>query len=212
MTGKSLNSASLTDARKLFAMPCEFQLAAAAASQFPVSRVPEVAFVGRSNVGKSSLINSLVNRKRLARASNTPGRTQQIIFFDLGQRLTLVDLPGYGFTNAPPAEKAQWNELVNHYLRQRPSLRCICLLMDGRHGALPNDLEMMQMLDRAAVTYRIIITKADKVKPVEVEMKKRQIEESLTTHPAAYENVLITSSDKGTGMEELRIFLTGYSI
>ena len=197
------------EVRKLFTQSCDFLLAAAEPQQFPQSTLAEVAFIGRSNVGKSSLINALVGRKNMARTSNTPGRTQQIVFFDLGKQLMLADLPGYGFAKAPREEKSYWNELVNHYLRTRPKLRCVCLLIDGRHGTLTNDLEMMKLLDRAAANYRIILTKADKVKPSEVETIRQQIEETVKTHPAANPSVLITSSDKATGIDELRMFLAG---
>ena len=196
--------------RKLFAQSCDFLLAAAEPEQFPKSPLAEIAFIGRSNVGKSSLINALVGRKNVARTSNTPGRTQQVVFFNLGQKLILTDLPGYGFAKAPREEKSRWDALVNLYLRTRPKLRCVCLLVDGRHGALANDIEMMTLLDRAAANYRIILTKADKVHAREIELTKQQVEAVTQKHPAAYPTALVTSSDKGTGMEDLRMFMASF--
>ena len=197
-------------AQKLFAGPCECVLAAGEAEQFPKTRMPEVAFVGRSNVGKSSLINALVNRKNLARASNTPGRTQQIVFFDLGGKLMLADLPGYGHAEAPRAEIDHWNELVHRYLQTRSKLRCVLLLIDARHGLMANDLEMMKFLDRAAVSYQIVLTKTDKLRSTEHEARRRQIEAMLEKHPAARSGILYTSAAKDVGLEEVKGFLAGY--
>ena len=194
-------------ARKFFAQSCDFVLAAAEPAHFPESKLPEVAFIGRSNVGKSSLINALTGRKGLARASNTPGRTQQAIFFDLGHRLMLVDLPGYGHAEAPPGEKERWNELVQNYLRQRRILKCVCLLIDGRHGVKANDLEMMGFLDRAAVSYQTVLTKIDQVRATEREMKKLQVAGILGRHPAARSDVMMTSADDKSGIDALRVFL-----
>ena len=198
-------------ARKLFAQNCEFVLAATGPQHFPNSKLSEVAFVGRSNVGKSSLINGLTGRKNLARASNTPGRTQQIIFFDLAHKLMLVDLPGYGHADAPRIEKDQWNELVHSYLQSRPNLTCVCLLIDSRHGAMANDLTMMQFLDRVAMSYQIVLTKIDQVRVPDREAKQRQLTAMLAKHPAARSDVLLTSADKTIGMEELRVFLSGFA-
>jgi GTP-binding protein len=194
-------------ARVLFAQPCDFVLAATAPAHFPEPKMPEVAFIGRSNVGKSSLVNALTGRKALARASNTPGRTQQIIFFDLAHRLMLVDLPGYGHAEAPREEKDRWNELVQCYLRQRRALKCVCLLVDGRHGAKANDLEMMGFLDRAAVSYKVVLTKADQVRDSERDKRCQQITEILARHPAARDGVIMTSAEDKAGVDVLRNYL-----
>ena len=154
----------LEDGRKLFAGDCTFLLGAAALSQVPESGLPEIAFAGRSNVGKSSLVNALTGRKTLARISDTPGRTQQLNFFDIGQRFILADLPGYGYARAPKRDVDAWTDLVKAYLMGRPQLRRVCMLVDSRHGLKTNDLEVMKDLDEAAVSYQIIMTKADKVK------------------------------------------------
>jgi GTP-binding protein len=198
-------------ARKLFAQKCDFLLAAAEAKQFPVSALPEVAFIGRSNVGKSSLINALTGRKNLARASNTPGRTQQIVFFDLGQRLMLADLPGYGHTKAPPEEKERWNKLVRHYLQTRTRLCCTCLLIDGRHGALANDLEMMTFLDRGAISYQIVLTKIDKVSGTDLAQRTQQLQAAAARHGAARPQIISTSAEQSGGADMLRQFLAGFS-
>jgi GTP-binding protein len=196
---------------KIFAGTCEFVLAASAPEHFPSGKLPEIAFWGRSNTGKSSLINALTGRKALARTSKTPGRTQQIIFFNLGGRLMLADLPGYGHAKAPRAEQERWSELIHHYLQTRSQLCCVCLLIDSRHGFLANDLEMMRVLDRAAASYQIILTKIDLVRPSEHDAKMRQIAAMLERHPAARPGVLAVSAEKRTGLEELRLMLTGFA-
>ena len=183
-----------------------------ARSYIPHANLPEVAFIGRSNVGKSSLINALTGRKGLARASNTPGRTQQIIFFDLAHRLMLVDLPGYGHAEAPPGEKERWNELVQQYMRQRRTLKCVCLLIDGRHGVKANDLEMMGFPDRAAVNYQAVLTKVDQVRAPEREARQKQVIEVLARHPAARGEVIMTSAEDKSGIDGLRVFLAGIAI
>ncbi|MDD3370271.1 MAG: ribosome biogenesis GTP-binding protein YihA/YsxC [Alphaproteobacteria bacterium] len=195
-------------ARKLFAQSCDFVLAAAEPAHFPKSRLPEIAFIGRSNVGKSSLINALTGRK-IARASNTPGRTQQIVFFNLFDRLMLVDLPGYGHADAPREQKDRWNGLVQTYLRKREALKCVCLLMDGRHEAKANDLEMMKFLDRAAMPYRIVLTKIDQIRSSERETRIRHAQALAAQHPAAQSEVMTTSAENGTGIPELRTYLAG---
>lgn len=197
------------EARKLFAQNCECLLAAAEPLQFPASALPEIAFIGRSNVGKSSLINALTGRKGLARASNTPGRTQQIVFFNLANRLMLVDLPGYGHAIAPREQKDRWTGLVHTYLRKREMLKCVCLLIDGRHGAKANDLEMMNFLDRAAVVYQIVLTKMDQVRPSEHVDHMQQTKELAAQHPAALSDIIATSSSGKTGVDGLREFLAG---
>lgn len=193
--------------RKLFTQSCDCLLAAAAPEQFPKTSRPEVAFIGRSNVGKSSLINALTGRKHLARASVTPGRTQQVVFFDLGQRLMLVDLPGYGHAEAPKVEKERWNNLVQTYLQTRPQLRCVFLLIDARHRVMDNDITMMKFMDRAAVSYQIVLTKADQIKTIERDAKIQHVLAMLHKHPAARPDVFMTSSEKALGIEGLRAFM-----
>jgi len=194
-------------ARILFAQPCDFVLAAADPVQFPETALSEVAFIGRSNVGKSSLINALTGRKNLARASNTPGRTQQVVFFNLGQRLMLVDLPGYGHAQAPLEEKDRWNELVHYYLRHRRALKVVCLLLDGRHGAKANDMEMMKFLDRAAVSYQVVLTKMDQVRVSDHAQHMQTAKAVISRHVAARSDVLATSAESKDGMDALRGFL-----
>jgi GTP-binding protein len=197
------------NARKLFAGACDCLLAAAEPLQFPNSALPEVAFIGRSNVGKSSLINALTGRKDLARASNTPGRTQQVVFFNLAKRLMLVDLPGYGHAEAPRDQRDRWSGLVQTYLRKRSNLKCVCLLLDSRHEIKANDLDMMGFLDRAAVVYKLVLTKMDQVRANEREGHVRQIKELAARHPAALSDILSTSAENKSGIEELRVFLAG---
>jgi GTP-binding protein len=170
----------------------------------PPLGLPEIAFAGRSNVGKSSLINAVAGRKALARVSNTPGRTQQINFFAVDDHMIVVDLPGYGYAAAPKDTVAGWTELIRLYLKGRVTLRHVLLLIDGRHGVKPNDHEIMEMLDRAAVPYQIVLTKADKVGAAEMERTRIATEAALRKHPAARTTALVTSSEKGAGIEELR--------
>lgn len=195
-------------ANKLFVGSGEFVRSCGAADQFPPSRLPEIAFIGRSNVGKSSLINALTARKALARSSKMPGRTQQIVFFNIAKTLTLVDLPGYGHAKAPRAAQDQWNELIHVYLRSRPQLFCVCLLLDGRHGAMANDISMMGFLDRAGISYQIVLTKIDQVKKADQAPRLRQVEEQLAQHPAARAKALMASAEEKTGIEELRLLIT----
>lgn len=202
-----MSVASIADkesANKIFVGTGEFLRACSALDQFPPGKLPEIAIVGRSNVGKSSLINALTGRKSLARSSKTPGRTQQIIFFDIAKMLTLADLPGYGHAKAPRAEQDKWNELIHDYLRSRPQLLLVFLLIDGRHGALANDLSMMCFLDRAGVAYQIVLTKIDQVKKTEIPARLQQTEAQLAQHPAARSSVMMVSAEKNTGVEELR--------
>jgi len=193
--------------RKFFAQSCDFVLAASEPAHFPKSELPEIAFIGRSNVGKSSLVNALTGRKNLARASNTPGRTQQIIFFNLANKLMLVDLPGYGHANAPREVQDKWTGLVNTYLRKRENLRCVCLLLDGRHGAKNNDLEMMKFLDRSAALYKTVLTKIDQLPASEHAARITQTSAIMEKHPAALAGIIATSSDSKAGIDELRAFL-----
>lgn len=199
-------------ARKLFAQPCDFVLAASDPAHFPPRSLPEVAFIGRSNVGKSSLINALTGRRSLARASSTPGRTQQVIFFNLADRLMLVDLPGYGHAKAPITEKDRWNELVQAYFHFSPGLKCICLLIDGRHGAKANDIDMMSSLDRVAVIYQAVLTKTDQVKKAELEKNCDQVRTALAKHPAARDGLILTSAETKDGVADLRSFVAGFAL
>lgn len=194
-----------SQADKLFAGACDFVLGAASLEQIPEAGLAEVAFIGRSNVGKSSLINALVNRKALARASNTPGRTRQLNFFRLGEAMMLVDLPGYGYAKAAKTEVAAWNRLIRDYLRGRAPLRRVCVLIDSRHGLKPGDREMMAMLDEAAVPYQLVLTKRDKVKTVRDVLAG--IEAARGNHPALHPDVLSTSAEKRIGIDELRAAL-----
>jgi len=193
-------------ARKLFAGPVNFLLSAPQLQFLPEPELAEVAFCGRSNVGKSSLLNALTNRKAIARTSVTPGRTQELNFFDVGDPhiFRLVDMPGYGFAKAPPAVVEKWRRLVRDYLRGRVVLKRTLLLVDARHGPKEVDREMMEMLDQAAVGYRIVLTKADKIKASELDAVIRATETEARKHPAAYPMVHVTSSEKGLGIAELR--------
>lgn len=193
-------------ARKLFAGPIAFLKSAPALKHLPDAAVPEVAFAGRSNVGKSSLINALTNRNGLARTSVTPGRTQELNFFDVGAPLAfrLVDMPGYGFAKAPKDVVRQWRFLINDYLRGRAVLKRTLVLIDSRHGIKDVDRDVLAMLDEAAVSYRVVLTKADKIKATELaEVHAATIAEARK-HPAAHPEVIVTSSDKGLGIADLR--------
>lgn len=193
-------------ARRLFAGRVEFLKSAPALKFLPDPDLPEVAFCGRSNVGKSSLLNALTGRKSIARTSVTPGRTQELNFFDVGDpaSLRLVDMPGYGFAKAPVKVVENWRRLVRDYLRGRVVLKRALLLIDSRHGIKPVDAEMMQMLDEAAVVYRIVLTKADKIKATELADVLARTEAEARKHSAAYPQVHVTSSEKGMGIAELR--------
>ena len=193
-------------ARKVFAGPVNFLLSAPQLKFLPEPTVPEVAFCGRSNVGKSSLLNALTGRKSIARTSVTPGRTQELNFFDVGEPLAfrLVDMPGYGFAKAPPAVVEKWRRLVRDFLRGRVVLKRTLLLVDARHGVKAVDAEMMQMLDEAAVGYRIVLTKADKIKASELEAVTAATTAEARKHHAAFPEVHVTSSEKGLGIAELR--------
>lgn len=193
-------------ARKLFSGPISFLKSAPALRFLPDPVVDEVAFAGRSNVGKSSLLNKLANRSGLARTSNTPGRTQELNFFDVGVplRFRLVDMPGYGFAKAPKDVVRKWRHLVNDYLRGRAVLKRALLLVDARHGPKDLDREVMKMLDEAAVGYRLVLTKADKLKASELAESERLTAEEARKHPAAHPDVIVTSSETGLGIDALR--------
>ncbi len=180
----------------------EFILGMVDLSQLPESDVPEIAFAGRSNVGKSSLLNALTGRKALARTSNTPGRTQQLNFFNVDNQLYLVDMPGYGYAKVSKKMRSSWDSLIFDYLRGRPNLKCVFVLIDSRHGIKESDTMIMEMLDDAAVSYRIVLTKIDKEKNTKPVIEA--VEAELKNHPAAWPYVYITSSDEKIGMEELQ--------
>ena len=193
-------------ARKLFAGPIEFLKSAPGLQFLPDPVVPEVAFAGRSNVGKSALLNALTNRKALARTSNTPGRTQELNFFDVGSplQLRLVDMPGYGFAEAPKDLVRKWRHLVNDYLRGRAKLKRALVLIDSRHGLKDVDREVMEVLDTAAVSYHLVLTKADKVKPTALAATLEATRAEAARHPAAHPALFATSSETGDGIAELR--------
>ena len=195
----------IEQARKVFSGACDFMLGVADLSQLPEDNLPEIAFAGRSNVGKSSLLNALTNRKDLARTSNTPGRTQQLNFFNLGDYLTLVDMPGYGYAKVSKSMRKEWDNLIFSYLRGRANLRAVFILIDARHGLKESDLHLMEMLDKAAVNYRLVLTKCDKGKGLKDLCIK--IGNTLKKHPAAFPEILQTSAHKKDGLEELRATL-----
>ncbi len=190
--------------RKLFAGPCDFFFAAARADGLPPAGPPEIGFAGRSNVGKSSLINALTGRNSLARTSHTPGRTQELIFFDLDGRATLVDMPGYGYAAVSKAKSASWSKLARDYLRGRPSLLRVFVLIDGRHGLKESDHETMKLLDASAVSYAVILTKRDEVKAAEQPSRIAATLEGLRKHAAAYPEAIFTSARSGEGVADLR--------
>lgn len=192
------------EVQAVFSRPCTFLTSVYALDTLPTQNWPEVAFAGRSNVGKSSLINALFNHKGLAKTSSTPGRTQSLNFFNLGDILYVVDMPGYGYAEAPKSLVADWNKLLRTYLKGRPQLKRVFLLIDARHGLKDNDMEIMKMLDEAAVSYQIILTKEDKVKKDQVETVRYAIEKTFKEHPALHPNVLVSSSEKKTGVESIR--------
>lgn len=196
----------------LFAQECEFMRGVVSLADLPDFGKPEVSFVGRSNVGKSSLVNALTARKTLARVSHTPGRTQELNFFSLANRLILVDMPGYGYAKASKESIKDWKNLVNGYLKGRPTLARAYVLIDSRHGLKNSDVEMMKMLDEAAVSYRLVLTKADKVSPTKLRELTAQIETSLKKHPAAFPQVSVTSSVEKKGIEDLRADVAQFAI
>ena len=190
--------------RLLFARECLFVAGSPTVEALPPIGLPEIAFAGRSNVGKSSLVNALTGRKTLARVSHTPGRTQQLNFFDLGGELGLVDMPGYGYAAVSKSRIADWTLLIERYLRGRASLQRIYFLVDGRHGLKDVDHEQMTSFDRAAASYAIVLTKGDELKPKDRDARVAETEAALEKHPAAFPQVILTSSDTGAGIAELR--------
>ncbi|PZQ49650.1 MAG: YihA family ribosome biogenesis GTP-binding protein [Rhodovulum sulfidophilum] len=195
---------AIEEGRKLFAGPCDFLKGVVAMDGMPPADRLEICFAGRSNVGKSSLINALTGRRSLARASNTPGRTQEINFFTLGERFYLVDLPGYGYAEAPKPIVEKWQALLRAYLSGRPTLRRVMLLIDSRHGIKSVDEEIMTLLNRSAVTFQVVMTKADKPRGGGLETAIAQVKERLAKQPAAFPELLLTSSETGAGIEQLR--------
>ena len=200
---------SLEKGRLLFARGADFVKGVVAMDGLPPADRLEICFAGRSNVGKSSLINALTGRKNLARASNTPGRTQEINFFTLGESHYVVDWPGYGYAEAPVAVVEKWQKLLKAYLSGRVSLRRAFVLIDTRHGIKAVDDEIMTLLDQSAVTFQVVMTKADKVKEAERDKILAQVRKALSKHPAAYPELLMTSSEKGWGIENLRALIAG---
>jgi GTP-binding protein len=190
--------------RKLFAGECDFVFAAARSDGLPPLGAPEIAFAGRSNVGKSSLINALTGRSGLARTSHTPGRTQELIFFDLNGRARLVDMPGYGYAAVSKEKSVSWGKLARDYLRGRPSLARVFVLVDGRHGLKESDHETMRALDAAAASYAVVLTKGDEVKAADREARIAATLEGLRKHAAAYPEAMLTSARTGLGVAELR--------
>jgi len=205
---QDLTDEALEAGRKLFAAECRFFYGAQRLDQLPPAAGIEIAFAGRSNVGKSSLLNALTGRNSLARISSEPGRTRQLNFFDLGGRLTLVDMPGYGYARASKQIKADWQGMMFDYLRGRTTLLRVMLLLDARIEIKKADHDVMALLDRAAVTYQIVLTKADGLTPAGLERKQDEVRKLIPTHPAAFPEIAVTSAETGLGIPELRAVLT----
>jgi GTP-binding protein len=204
---KMHNSDAIERGRLLFAGPVAFQLSVTRMEDLPDASLPEVAFAGRSNVGKSSLVNALTGRNSLARASREPGRTRALNFFLLGDCLRLVDLPGYGYARAPKTEIARWTALMRQYLRGRPNLRRVILLVDSRHGLKPDDATVMDALDGAAAAYQAVLTKSDKISATALAEVTQRTAEAIKKRPAAHPEIIATSAETGRGVEELRATL-----
>ena len=206
---QDFSSEEIEKAAVLFKNKTNFVLGVARLEQLPLTEMPEVAFAGRSNVGKSSIINALTGQKGLAKTSNTPGRTQQLNFFNLGNKIHIVDLPGYGFAKAPEAQVRQWQKVIFAYLQGRVNLKRVFVLIDSRHGIKKTDLEVMELLDKAAVTYQLVLTKLDKIGSGALEKVKKETEAEISKHAAAYTKVLATSSEKNIGISDLRAEIAG---
>lgn len=204
--------AALEAGRLLFAAPCSFVAAAGSLESLPPTSLPEIAFAGRSNVGKSSLINAVTGQTKLARTSNTPGRTQEVNFFSLDQRLLLVDLPGYGYAKAAKSKIKLWTRLIRDYLRGRPTLRRVCILIDARHGIKDSDEQIMAMLDEAAVSFQAVLTKCDKLSQADLAARLDETRTRAARHVAAYPDVATTSAQSGGGIPELRAALATLAV
>lgn len=199
-----IDAEALEPGRLLFARECAFRYAAGEIERLPPPGLPEIAFAGRSNAGKSSLINALTGRHALARTSRTPGRTQELIFFELAGKLMLVDMPGYGYAAAPVEAVKTWSEFAKDYLRGRRNLYRVYVLVDARHGLKTADLAMLDILDKAAISYQLVLTKGDEVKAKEQTSRLAAVQAALARRPAAYPNVILTSARTGAGLPELR--------
>jgi GTP-binding protein len=204
---EEVDEAALEAGRLLFAQECRFVAGAMTVAQLPPISLPEAAFAGRSNVGKSSLVNALTGRRTLAKVSHTPGRTRQINFFDLGGRLLLVDLPGYGYAEAGKRDIRRWTDLTQLYLKGRPTLRRLCLLIDARHGLKEVDRALMKAMDEAAQSYQVVLTKTDQVKADALDEVSAPLAAELAEHPAAHPQIIATSARTGAGIAELRAAL-----
>ena len=198
------HAAYIEKGRLLFSKQVTFMLSVVSMATLPEPTLPEVCFAGRSNVGKSSLINALTNQNKLAKASNTPGRTRELNYFNVDDRLRIVDLPGYGYARASKVDIAKWTALTRTFLRGRAPLRRIFLLIDSRHGLKDTDIEIMDMLDEVAVTYQIILTKIDKIKVAERDKVFEKTQKAIARRPAAFPQIILTSSEKKSGLDELR--------
>ncbi len=211
-SGEEQLAAMIETGRLLFAGQCDFIAAANNMKALPPVTLPEICFAGRSNVGKSSLVNALTGRKMLARTSQTPGRTRQLIFFNLASRLQLVDLPGYGYASAPKTDIKAWTNLTRKFLAGRPSLQRVFLLIDSRRGVGPGDLEIMNLLDETAVSWAAVLTKSDKQKGPALDKIRAETEAKISTHIAAYPEMFLTSSETGNGVADLRAHLAGFAL
>jgi GTP-binding protein len=207
---KELPADQIEAGRKLFTSETNFLKGVVAMNGLPTADRPEVCFAGRSNVGKSSLINGITGRKSLARTSNTPGRTQEINFFSVSDKLYVVDLPGYGYAEAPLSIVEKWQSLLRAYLSGRPTLRRVFVLIDSRHGIKKVDQDIFNLLDKSAVTFQIVLTKVDKIKVEDIQTLIQGISQDLSKHPAAFPEILLTSSNSGEGIKELRAIITSF--
>lgn len=207
-----MTKAPATPATVLFRQPCQFIAGAASIESLPPVTHPEVAFIGRSNAGKSSLVNALVGQKALARTSQNPGATKQINFFLLGERLMLVDMPGYGFAKVSKGRKYEWDKLISNYLSGRPGLQRVCVLVDARRGVMAVDEECMDLLDDAAVTFQVVLTKADTLSPKQLQDALQSVNKAIASHPAAYPEAVVTSSLEKKGIEDLQEQLAPFAL